>query len=150
MRFNLGNNLPPVLSSQSNGFNMKIFFYVLFSLAASFGINAALRSEIKPQDNPETLNFQPAYNVTIGPKTLIAAYPVAGVDFTLNHVNCVVYIGSETGMEVFDADVFMLNGTTWTATQDGGEYVTVNAQTGETQMYRDGVYKCFTPEISKP
>lgn len=127
-----------------------LFFYIPVSLLLSVVIGRTHQAEIKPQDNPKTLAFQPAYNIAIGPKTIIAAYPVAGVDFTLNHVNGVVYIGSETGMEVFDADVFMLNGTTWTATQDGGEYVTVNAQTGETQMYRDGEYRCFTPETSKP
>ena len=124
--------------------------YIIATLGLTMLIAWALQAEIKPQDNPKSIAFQPAYNIAIGPKTIIAAYPVAGVDFTLNHVNGVVYIGSETGLEVFDADVFMLNGTTWTATQDGGEYVTVNAQTGETQMYRDGVYKCFTPETSKP
>lgn len=130
---------------------MRFFtLYITLSLAVFLLIGRALQAEIKPQDNPQTLAFQPAYNVTIGPKTLIAAYPVAGVDFTLNHVNCVVYIGSESGLEVFDADIFMLNGTTWTAVKENGEYLTVNALNGDTEYYLGGVYRCFTPETSKP
>lgn len=127
---------------------MKITLYIVFSLLVSFAIGSIHRQEIKP--DPITLNFTPAFNVTVGPSNVVAAYPVAGIDFTLNHASGRLYIGTETGLRIEDADVFRLDSVTWTAVMPDGDWVTVNAETGQTEQYLDGEYRCFIQEISKP
>ena len=127
---------------------MKVVAYILFSLLASFAIGTIHRQEIKP--DPITLDFTPAFNVTVGPANIVAAYPVAGIDFTLNHAAGRLYIGTETGLRIEDADVFRLDSVTWTAVMQGGDWVTVNAETGQTEQYMDGEYRCWTREVSKP
>ncbi|MBK8195939.1 MAG: hypothetical protein IPK76_23055 [Lewinellaceae bacterium] len=127
---------------------MKITLYIVFSLLVSFAIGSIHRQEIKP--DPITLNFKPAFNVAVGPANIVAAYPVAGIDFTLNHAAGRLYIGTETGLRIEDADVFRLDSVTWTAVMPGGDWVTVNAETGQTEQYLDGEYRCFIQEISKP
>ena len=127
---------------------MKVVTYILFSLLASVAIGTIHRQEIKP--DPITLDFTPAFNVTVGPSNVVAAYPVAGIDFTLNYASGRLYIGTETGLKVEDANVFRLNSVTWTAVMQGGDWVTVNAETGQTEQYLDGEYRCFIQEISKP
>ena len=124
--------------------------YIIATLGLTMLIAWALQAEIKPQDNPKSIAFQPAYNIAIGPKTIIAAYPVAGVEFTLNYAAGRLYIGTETGLRIEDADVFRLDSVTWTAVMPDGDWVTVNAETGQTEQYMDGEYRCWTREISKP
>lgn len=127
---------------------MKITLYIVFPLLASFAIGSIHRQEIKP--DPITLDFTPAFNVTVGPSNVVAAYPVAGIDFTLNHAAGRLYIGTETGLRIEDADVFRLDSVTWTAVMQGGDWVTVNAETGQTEAYMAGEYRCWTREVSKP
>lgn len=130
---------------------MKFFtLYITLSLALSILIGRAHQAEIKPQDNPQSLAFQPAFNVSVGPVNVLSAYSEAGIDFALNHCDNRVTVSTDDGCKVYEADVFMLNGTTWTAVMEDGDYVTVNAATGVTEMVIDRVYQCFYPEISKP
>lgn len=131
---------------------MKIlFFYIPVSLLLSVVIGRAHQAEIKPQPfNPETLAFQPAFNVSVGPVNVLSAYSEAGIDFALNHCDNRVTVSTDDGCKVYHADVFMLNGTTWTAVMEDGDYVTVNAKTGVTDMAIGRVYQCFYPETSKP
>ena len=127
-----------------------LFLYIPVSLLLSVIIGRVHQAEIKPQDNPETLTFQPAFNVSVGPVNVLSGYSEAGIDFALNHCDNRVTVSTDDGCKVYEADVFMLNGTTWTAVMENGDFVTVNAQTGVTEMRISGEYRCFNPEISKP
>ncbi len=127
-----------------------LFLYIPVSLLLSVIIGLVHQAEIKPQDNPETLTFQPAFNVSVGPVNVLSGYSEAGIDFALNHCDNRVTVSTDDGCKVYEADVFMLNGTTWTAVMENGDFVTVNAQTGVTEMRISGEYRCFNPEISKP
>ena len=130
---------------------MKVVTYILFSLLASFAIGSIHRQEIKPQPfNPETLAFSPSFNVSVGPVNVLSAYPEAGIDFALNHCDGRATVSTDDGCARYEADVFMLSGTTWTAVMPDGDYITINAETGVTEMRISGEYRCFNPEISKP
>lgn len=120
----------------------------MVSLALSIGVGVMHEGKTRPE--PLTLNFKPAYNVTIGPQNVIAAYPEAGIDFTLNHAAGRLHIGTEAGQRTIDAEVFRLDSVTWTAAIMGGDWVTVNALTGQAELYMDGEYKCWTREASRP
>ena len=127
-----------------------LFLYIPVSLLLSVIIGRVHQAEIKPQDNPETLTFQPAFNVSVGPVNVLSGYSEAGIDFALNHCDNRVTVSTDDGCKVYEADVFMLNGTTWTADLGEGDYVTINAESGVTEMRIEGVYRCFNPEKSMP
>lgn len=127
-----------------------LFLYIPVSLLLSVIIGRVHQAEIKPQDNPETLTFQPAFNVSVGPVNVLSAYPEAGIDFALNHCDGRATVSTDDGCARYEADVFMLSGTTWTAVMPDGDYITINAETGVTEMRISGEYRCFNPEISKP
>ena len=127
---------------------MKFFaIYFLVSLGASVGIGIVRHNEKQPELTPATtLNFQPALNVSVGPNTVLSAYPESGVDFVLDYAKGRVTIGSDEGQFTYPAEVFRLSNTEWTAQIGGGQYVTVNAETGTTDRLIDGEYRFFSPE----
>ena len=127
-----------------------LFLYIPVSLLLSVIIGRVHQAEIKPQDNPETLTFQPAFNVSVGPVNVLSAYPEAGIDFALNHCDGLATVSTDDGCARYEADVFMLSGTAWTADLGEGDYVTINAESGVTEMRIEGVYRCFNPEKSMP
>jgi len=130
---------------------MKIFFYILVSLFVSISIARVHQNELKPQPNQtQTLAFSPFFNVAVGPVNVLSAYPEAGVDFALNHVESRATVFTDAGSTVYPAKVFMLSGNTWTADLGDGDYITINAESGVTEMRVEGVYRCFNPEISQP
>lgn len=124
---------------------------MVVSLVASIAIGKAHQNEIKPEKNDtQALAFPPSYNVSVGPVNVLSAYPDTGIDFALNHVDGRATVSTDNGCRVYPADVFMLRGNTWTADLGDGDYVTINAESGVTEMRIEGVYRCFNPEISKP
>ena len=122
-------------------------FYVLVSLTASVAVGTIQRKQTQNPIAPVI----PAthYNVTFGPKTIVAAYPVAGIDFTLKFSGAVA-IGSDTGLDIRDAEVFQLSPDEWTADMGDGKFVTVNVATGETTYNIDGRPHTLCPEVSNP
>lgn len=126
-------------------------YYILVSLFASISIAKVHQNELKPQPNQtQTLAFSPFFNVAVGPVNVLSAYPEAGIDFALNHCDGRATVSTDDGCARYEADVFMLSGTTWTAVMPDGDYITINAETGVTEMRISGEYRCFNPEISKP
>ncbi|MCB0541869.1 MAG: hypothetical protein KDC70_00040 [Saprospiraceae bacterium] len=128
---------------------MKSVLYVLLAMLASVGIGKTHQNELKNQPSgidTKNLGFKPAPNVSIGPKTIIAAYGIAGIDFTLNHHEGFICIGSDEGQKVMEAEVFRLDGETWVADLDFGQYVTINARTGETESYIDDQFRRYERE----
>lgn len=127
-------------------------YYILVSLFASISIAKVHQNELKPQPNQtQTLAFSPRFNVAVGPVNILSAYPEAGVDFALNHVESRATVFTDAGSTVYPAEVFMLKGNTWTAViGDNGDYITIYAESGVTEMRVKGVYRCFNPEISQP
>ena len=123
-------------------------FYVLVSLTASVAVGTIQRKQITANPIAPVI---PAthYNVTFGPKTIVAAYPVAGIDFTLKFSGMVA-IGSDSGLYIRDADVFQLSPNEWTADMGEGKFVTVNVATGETNYNIDGKPHTLCPEVSNP
>ena len=121
-----------------------IYTVVSLLFGAAFGI--VRHNEKQPELTPATLNFQPALNVSVGPNTVLSAYPESGVDFVLDYQKGRVTIGSDEGQFTYPAEVFRLSNTEWTAQIDGGQYVTVNAETGTTDRLIDGEYRFFSPE----
>ena len=122
-------------------------FYVLVSMTASVAVGTIQRKQTQNPIAPVV----PAthYNVTFGPKTIVAAYPVAGIDFTLKFSGAVA-IGSDTGLDIRDAEVFQLSPDEWTADMGDGKFVTVNVATGETTYNIDGRPHTLCPEVSNP
>lgn len=133
---------------------MKFFtFYITVSLTivGSFSLAKVVQKQIKPQPNQtEKLAFSPRFNVAVGPVNILSAYPEAGVDFALNHVESRATVFTDNGSTVYPAKVFMLSENTWTADLGDGDYITINAESGVTEMRISGEYRCFNPEISKP
>ena len=131
---------------------MKISIYIAICwLLASVSVGILHQPTITPSEvNPKNLQFTPAYNVSVGAKSVVAAYPATGVDFTLKYHPGTLYVGSEGGLQIMDAEVFQVSPTAWTADCGDGQYVTIDAASGETWAYIDGEFKCYTKETSKP
>lgn len=128
-----------------------VSIYALLSVVVSIGVGIWHQPTITPSGvTTENLPFNPAYNVAISTKSVVAAYPQSGVDFTLKYHPGVLYVGTETGLQIMDAEVFQVSPTAWTADCGDGQYVTVDAASGETWAYLDGEFRCYTKETSKP
>ena len=126
---------------------MKISIYIAISLLASVSIGVMQQKNLRPSEiNPENLPFTPAYNVSVGAKNIVAAYPRTGVDFTMKYHPGALYVGTESGLRIMNAEVFQVSPTAWTADCGDGQYVTVNAATGEAWAYIDGEFRCYTKE----
>ena len=123
-------------------------FYTLVAFSLSVLIGRVQYQEIKANP-PAPAAPATHYNVTFGPKTIVAAYPVAGIDFTLKFSGAVA-IGSDIGLDIRDAEVFQLSPDEWTADMGEGKFVTVNVATGETTYNIDGRPHTLCPEVSNP
>lgn len=121
-----------------------VYTVVSLLFGAAFGI--VKQNEKQPDATPATLNFQPALNISVGPSTVLSAYPESGVDFVLDYQKGQVTIGSDEGQFTYPAEVFRLSNNEWTAQIGGGQYVTINAETGTTDRLIDGEYRFFSPE----
>jgi len=122
-----------------------LLIYFPVSLGIAFGYSAIRQTETKPEAITATLNYQTAVNVSVGPNTVLSSYPESGVDFVLDYGKGQVTIGSDAGQKTYKAEVFRLSDKEWTATW-GGQYVTVNAESGTTDRLVDGEYRCFNTE----
>lgn len=123
-------------------------FYVLVSLTASVAVGTIQRKQIAQNPIAPVIPVT-NYNVSFGPKTIVAAYPVAGIDFTLKFSGTVA-IGSDNGLDIRDAEVFQLSPNEWTADIGEGKFVTVNVATGETNYNIDGRPHTLKAEKSNP
>ena len=121
---------------------------MLVSLTASVAVGTIQRKQIAQNPIAPVIPVT-NYNVSFGPKTIVAAYPVAGIDFTLKFSGTVA-IGSDNGLDIRDAEVFQLSPNEWTADMGEGKFVTVNVATGETTYNIDGRPHTLCPEISNP
>lgn len=129
--------------------------YILVSLTASVAIGALHQKQIKPLHQKQikplpiaaaALSFQPSVNVSIGPNTIISAYPETGADFVIDYANGRVTVSENEEQTTYPAEVCRLDSITWSAVMKDRQYVTINAQTGVTERLIDGEYKMFTPE----
>ena len=119
--------------------------YFPIILGVVFGYSAIKQTEPKPEAITAALNYQTAVNVSVGPNTVLSSYPESGVDFVLDYAKGQVTIGSDAGQKTYKAEVFRLSDKEWTATW-GGQYVTVNAESGTTDRLIEGEYRCFNTE----
>lgn len=122
--------------------------YTIICLGASVVIGSLHMQEIK-NNPPAPVIPETHFNVSFGPKNIVSAYPITGIDFTLKFSGTVA-IGSDNGLEIHDAEVFQLSATEWTADMGDGRFVTVDVATGETTYNLDGRPHTLCPENSKP
>ena len=126
---------------------MKISIYIALSLLASVSIGVMHQPNIRPSEvQLQNLPFTPALNVAVGPQNIVAAYPRTGIDFTMKYHPGTLFIGTESGLRIIDAEVFQVSPTAWTADVGDGQYVTIDAATGEAWAYIDGEFRCYTKE----
>lgn len=92
--------------------------------------------------NPEALAFEMPSNVAADTIYVMSQYNSEALKFIINLTGSVTIWRGEDRMQ-YGAEVYMLDHVTWSANMEGGQYVTINAATGETRVFLDGEYRRY-------